>query len=63
MPSADEHLLLTTNEACERLYVSRSTLTRWVKAGRLRPVRKLPGRTGSFLFRLADVKALAGAAS
>lgn len=30
-----------------------------VKRGVLVPERKLPGRTGSFLFRAADVAALA----
>ena len=46
---------LTANEAAERAGVTRRTITRWVAAGRLTPAAKLPGETGSLLFRPDDV--------
>lgn len=48
---------LTSAEACEELGIDRSTLTRWVKSGRLVPTRKLPGRTGAFLFSRSAIEA------
>ena len=53
-------------EACERLGIDRSTLSRWVAAGRITPTLRLPGATGSMLFDPADVDRIAselGAAS
>lgn len=52
---------LTSAEAAERLGVDRSTLSRWVASGRIKPVWKMPGRRGPFLFRPADVDALKAA--
>lgn len=46
-------------EAAALLHIDRSVLTRWVQAGRLTPVFKLPGKTGAYLFHRADVEALA----
>lgn len=46
---------LTSGEACTELDIDRSTLTRWVKSGRLNPTRQLPGKTGAFLFSAAEI--------
>lgn len=46
-------------EACERLGIDRSTLSRWVAAGRITPTFRLPGATGSMLFDPADVDRIA----
>ena len=51
--------LLTSAEVCERLGIDRSTLSRWVAAGRIRPATKLPGIRGAFLFARADVERIA----
>lgn len=51
---------ITTREALQILgYSEPSTISRYVKLGKLKPSRKLPGRTGSFLFWRADVERLA----
>lgn len=48
--------LLTTRQACERLDgISRSTLIRWVDAGRIIPATRLPGHTGAYLFYPSEV--------
>ena len=49
--------LITTGEAADRVGVNRATIVRWVRAGKLRPARTLPGR-GGHLFRVADLDAL-----
>lgn len=46
--------LITSREVCKRLGIDRSTLTRWVAAGRVKPAQKLPGLRGAYLFT-ADV--------
>lgn len=47
-------------DVCERLKIDRSTLSRWVAAGRLTPAMRLSsGPTGAFLFSAEDVEALA----
>lgn len=51
--------LVPSAEACELLFCDRSTLTRWVKAGRLAPALRLPGTTGAYLFNRSDVVRLA----
>jgi len=51
--------LIGSAEACTILHVDRSTLSRWVAAGRLAPVHRLPGATGALLFSRAEVEALA----
>lgn len=53
--------LIGSAEACERLGVDRSTLTRWVQAGRIKPAMKMPGARGAYLFRPSDVEALTNA--
>lgn len=50
--------LLPSSEVCERLFIDRSTLSRWVARGKLSPAAKAPGRTGAFLFDADDVRAL-----
>lgn len=42
--------LVTSNEVCERLEISRPTLSRWVASGRLVAAQKLPGLRGAYLF-------------
>lgn len=56
-PPTDE---IATREALTILgYRNPSTIVRYVQAGKLRPSRKLPGRTGAYLFWRADVERLA----
>jgi hypothetical protein len=51
---------VTTKEALAILGLSNpSTISRYVDAGALTPSRKLPGRTGPFLFLRHDIEALA----
>lgn len=50
--------LVGANEAAEILCVASRTVRRLVGAGELATARKLPGRTGAYLFRRADVEAL-----
>jgi excisionase family DNA binding protein len=50
--------LYTTAEVAARLGVSVKTVTRWAVTGRLDPATKLPGTTGAYLFRPADVARL-----
>lgn len=50
---------ITSREALELLGLSHpSTISRYVALGKLTPSRKLPGRTGAYLFRRSDVEAL-----
>lgn len=51
--------LLQSAEVCARLGIDRSTLSRWVAAGKIRPAYKLDGLRGAFLFRPSDVDRLA----
>lgn len=50
--------LIGAREACRILDVNRSTLTRWVEAGRLTPKVRLPGDNGAHLFDRGDVERL-----
>jgi excisionase family DNA binding protein len=56
MAQLDE--LVTSAEAAELLAVDRSVIVRYVQSGKLVPARKLPGRTGSYLFARSDIDAL-----
>lgn len=59
MPNPLSDDLITTNEACDLLGgIDRSTLVRWIQSGRIAPAHKLPGKTGSYLLRRADVEGL-----
>lgn len=51
--------LCGVTEAAEELDVDRATVTRWLRAGKLTVVVKLPGRNGPYLLDRAAVKHLA----
>lgn len=55
--------LIGTDEAAQLLGVSRPTVKRKAKAGTLPVAIKMPGHTGAYLFRRADVEALMAVAS
>lgn len=48
--------LLSTAEAVEQLNIDRSTLTRWVVSGRIKPAHKNPGLRGAYVFDAAEVQ-------
>ena len=48
--------LLPSVEVCATLGIDRSTLTRWVAAGKIRPAQKLPGTRGAYLFDPSEVE-------
>lgn len=50
--------LLAAKQACERIGIDRSTLSRYVQLGRIKPAHQLPGRRGAMLFEPSDVDAL-----
>jgi predicted site-specific integrase-resolvase len=50
--------LVGSAEACEAIGVDRSTLIRWVKAGKATAVQRLPGQTGVYLFEPAEIARL-----
>jgi predicted site-specific integrase-resolvase len=50
--------LIGSREACRILDIDKSTLSRWVAAGRLVQVTQLPGKNGAYLFTRAAVEAL-----
>ncbi|MGQ4544404.1 helix-turn-helix domain-containing protein [Dermabacteraceae bacterium P13088] len=54
-----ETLVISTAEVARRLHVAPSTVTKRVERGLLRPARKLPGRTGAYLFDAAEIERLA----
>lgn len=61
MPIPDE---VTTREALEILgYSDPSTISKWVRDGKLTPSRKLPGRTGAYLFLRSDVEQMKASAA
>ena len=49
---------LTASEASDKMGVDRSTLTRWVAAGLISPLKKLPGVRGAMLFSPQDIQRL-----
>jgi excisionase family DNA binding protein len=57
MPTYND--LIGTTEAARILNIDKPTLTRWVAAGRITAVLKLPGKNGAFLFHRADITQLA----
>ncbi len=57
MPTPPDYL--ATVEACERIGIDRSTLSRWIKDGTAVPAMRLPGKTGAYLFTPAEVDRLA----
>lgn len=46
---------LGSAEVCDLLDIDRSTLTRWIQAGRIKAAMKLPGPKGAYLFDPAEV--------
>lgn len=48
--------LLSTVETAEALGVERSTISRWVTSGRIKPAHRMPGATGAFLFDRREVQ-------
>jgi hypothetical protein len=55
-PPTDE---ITSAEALAILgYRNRTTITKYVAIGKLTPSRRLPGKTGAFLFWRRDVERL-----
>lgn len=49
---------MTTAEVAEAFGKSIKTITRWVAADRITPIKRLPGPRGAFLFDPSDVEAL-----
>jgi excisionase family DNA binding protein len=54
-----QHELMTAAEVAARFGVTARTINRWVHAGRLIPIQKLPTSTGAYLFRAEDVDTFA----
>jgi excisionase family DNA binding protein len=50
--------LITTSEAARRLSVHRSTLARWITAGRIQSAVKVPGQTSTWLVPVTEVDRL-----
>jgi predicted site-specific integrase-resolvase len=48
--------MITSAQACDALSIDRSTLSRWVAAGRITPIFKHPGVRGAFLFAPGEVE-------
>lgn len=58
MPKTASADLIGSREACDRLGIDRSTLSRWVAAQKITPAMQLPGERGAMLFYPADVARL-----
>lgn len=54
---------LTTTEVAQRLGISRNTVLQRVTYGRLKPLLKLPGRTGAYLFDAEEIDKIAASKS
>ncbi len=50
MSSPETPAVLTTAEVAEAYGVAISTVCRWAERGELPYIRKMPGKTGSYLF-------------
>jgi excisionase family DNA binding protein len=61
-PAPDGDDFLTTAQVSELTGWSVTSVNRWALKGEL-PARKLPGRTGAYLFRRADIEARMGDAA
>lgn len=58
MHKTDPDDLIGSAEACTILRIDRSAFTRKVQMGRVPVAAKLPGPTGAYLFRRADIERL-----
>jgi len=47
---------MTSGQVSQVLKVHQSTLSRWVRDGRIQPSQKLPGLRGAFLFDVSEVE-------
>lgn len=47
--------LIPSAEACDRLGIDRSTLSRWVASGRIAYTLKAPGPRGAMFFTAAEI--------
>lgn len=54
----DDLDLIGTAEVADLLEIHRSVVTRRVSAGGIVPVKKLPGKTGSYMYRRSDIESL-----
>lgn len=50
-----EPMLLSSSEVCSALFLNRSTLSRWVAAGKIVPAHQAPGRNGAMVFTADEV--------
>ena len=48
-----------SKEACDRIGVDRSTLSRWIKDGTAKPAMQLAIANGAYLFTNAEIERLA----
>jgi len=55
--------IIGSAESCRILGIDKATLSRWVTAGRIEAVHKLPGRNGAYLFRRESIETVAAARS
>ena len=51
-----DHLIVGVREAAAVIGVSRSTIERWAANGKLPPLRKMDGQTGSYVFEAGVVR-------
>jgi excisionase family DNA binding protein len=51
-----EETTVTSSTVCSQLGIDRSTLVRWVQAGRITPAFKFPTSNGAYLFERAEVE-------
>jgi hypothetical protein len=52
---------ILSTEVCRRFEIDRSTLTRWIQLGRIKPAGKMPGPSGAYLWDPAYIDALVAA--
>jgi len=50
--------LIGSRESCRILQIDKSTLSRKVADGSIKPASKMPGRNGAYVFHRRDVEAL-----
>jgi hypothetical protein len=50
--------LIGSTESCRILQIDKSTLSRLVTGGTIKPASKFPGRNGAYVFHRSDIEAL-----